>query len=148
MAAIERTHLPGKTFVGLIRGIGLKNGAIATSATWDACDITVVGASEADMALAVNRIRELNGGIVVCAGNKILAEIALPVGGVISTEPMETISDKFHAIQQAAKNLGCTLPDIRLTVAILPSPAIAYLRMCHHGLFDLRQNKFVSLIVD
>ena len=148
VAAIDRTYLPGKIFVGLIRGIGLKHGAIATSATWDSGDIIVVGANDADMAQAVNRIRELNGGVVVCADNKILAEISLPVGGVISTETMETISNKFHAIQQAATKLGCALPDIRITLATLPSPAIAHLRICEHGLFNLRQNKFVDLIVE
>ena len=148
VAAIDRTHLPGKTFVGLIRGIGLKHGAIATSASWDASDIIVVGTSDADMAQAVNRIRELNGGIVVCAGNRILTEISLPVGGIIPTEPMETVSRKLHAIQQAATKLGCTSPDIRLTIATLPSAAIAHLRICAHGLFNLRQNKFVDLIVE
>ena len=148
IAAIERTHVPGKTFVGLIRGIGLKHGAIATSATWDASDIIVVGTSDTDMAQAVNRIRELNGGIVVCADNRILAEISLPVGGIIPTEPMETVSRKLHAIQQAATKLGCTSPDIRLTIATLPSAAIAHLRICAHGLFNLRQNKFVDLIVE
>jgi len=148
VAAIDRTYVPGKTFVGLIRGIGLKHGSIATSASWDSCDIVVVGTSDADMAQAVNRIRELDGGIVVCAGNRILAEISLPVGGIISTEPMETISDKFHALQQAATKLGCTLPDIRLTLAFLTSPAVAHLRICEHGLFNLRQNKFVDLIAD
>ena len=148
LAAIERVYPPGKTFVGFIRGIGLKHGAIASSATWEPCNIMVVGADEADMALAVNRIGELHGGIVVCAGNKILAEISLPVGGTLSTEPMETISRKLHDIQQAADSLGCTIPDIRITLATFPSVAIAHLRVCEHGLMNLRQNKFVDLIVE
>ena len=148
VAAIERNHLPGKTFVGLIRGIGLKQGAIASSAIWDSCDIMVVGANETDMAQAVNRIRQLGGGIVICADNKILAEISLPVGGTISTEPMETIADKLRAIQQVATDLGCTLPDIRTTLAVLATPAIAHLRICEHGLVNLRQNRFVELIVE
>ncbi|MFC1995963.1 adenine deaminase C-terminal domain-containing protein, partial [Chloroflexota bacterium] len=148
MAAIERAYPPGKTFVGFIRGIGLKHGAIASSATWEPCNIIVIGADEADMALAVNRIGELNGGIVVCAGNKILAEISLPVGGTLSTEPMETIAQKLYDIQHAITSLGCTIPDIRITLATFPSVAIAHLRMCEHGLMNLRQNKFVDLIVD
>jgi adenine deaminase len=148
IATIDRTYAPGKTFVGLIRGIGLKHGAIASSATWDSSAIIVIGVSDADMAQAINRIRELNGGIVVCAGGRILDEISLPVGGVISTEPMETISEKFHAIQRAAAELGCPLPDIRLTLATFTSPAIAHLRICEHGLFNLRQNQFVDLIVE
>jgi len=148
VAAIDRFYLSGKSFVGFIRGIGLKQGAIATTATWDSCDIIVVGASDGDMAQAVNRLRELHGGIVVYAGNKILAEISLPVGGLSSPQPMETIAGNLHNIQQAATNLGCTLPDIYITLAILSTPAIAHLRICEHGLVNLRQNKFVDLIVE
>ena len=147
VAAIERSYRSGKTFVGLIRGIGLKHGAIATSAAWDCGDIIVVGASETDMAQAVNRVKELDGGMVVCAGSRILAEISLPVAGLISTQPMETIAGKLHVLQQAATNLGCNLPDIRITLAVLSTPAIAHLRICEYGLFNLRQNSFVDLIV-
>jgi adenine deaminase len=147
VAAIERFHRTGKRFVGLIRGIGLRRGAIATSSVWDCGDIIVVGADETDMAQAVNRIKELSGGMVVCAGNRILAEIALPVAGVISTQPMETLADELHHIQQAATDLGSHLPDIRITLAILPTPAIPFLRICESGLFNLRDNRFVDLIV-
>jgi adenine deaminase len=148
VAAIERFHNTGKSFVGLIRGIGLKHGAIGTSYAWDCGDIIVVGANETDMAQAVNRIKELNGGIVVCAGNKILAEIALPVAGAISTESMETIDTRLREIQRAATELGCNSPDIRTTLAVLPTPAIPFLRICEHGLFNLKQYQFVDLIVE
>ena len=148
VAAIERVHRSGKAFVGLIRGIGLKQGAIATSGVWDCGDIIVVGAGETDMARAVNRVKEIGGGIVVCAGSRISAEISLPVAGLISTQPMETIAGKFHDIQQAAINLGCSWPDIRITLAVLSAPAIAHLRICECGLFSLRENRFVELIVD
>jgi adenine deaminase len=147
VAAIERAHRTGKTFVGLIRGIGLKHGAIATSAIWDCGDIIVVGADETNMAQAVNRVKELGGGIVVYADNRILAEISLPVAGTISTQPMETIADKLYRVQQVATDLGCNFPDIRMTLAVLSTPAIAHLRICESGLFNLRQNSFVDLIV-
>ena len=147
VAAIERAYDTGKTFVGLIRGIGLKHGAIATSSVWDCGDIIVVGAGETDMAQAVNKVKELDGGIVVCAGNRILAEISLPIAGTISTQPMETIAGEFHHIQQAATDLGCNLPDIRITLAVLTTLAIPFLRICEHGLVDVRQNRFIDLIV-
>jgi adenine deaminase len=148
VAAIERSYRTGKSFVGLIRGIGLKHGAIGTSYAWDCGDIMVVGTDETDMAQVINKIKQLNGGIVVCAGNRILAEIALPVAGTISTEPMETIAGRLHEIQRAATDLGCKSPDIRTTLAVLPTPAIPFLRICEHGLFNLRQNQFVDLIVE
>ena len=147
VAAIERCFGTGKSFVGLIRGIGLKKGAIATSSVWDCGDIIVVGADEADMARAVNRIRELGGGTVVCAGGKIVAEMALLVAGEISTEPMEAIADKLERIQRAAEGLGAKSSDIRLTMSVLPTPAIPFLRICESGLFNLKENRFVDLIV-
>jgi adenine deaminase len=76
-----------------------------------------------------------------------LAEIALPVGGGISTQPMETIADKLRHIQQAVTDLGCNLPDIRITLSVLPSPAIPFLRICEQGLVNLRDKHFVDLIV-
>jgi adenine deaminase len=147
VAAIERSFGTGKSFVGLIRGIGLKRGAIATSSVWDCGDLMAVGADEADMARATNRVRELGGGTVVCAGGKVLAEMALPVAGEISTEPMEAIAAHLGRIQKAAKGLGAKSSDIRLTMAVLPTPAIPFLRICESGLFNLRENRFVELIV-
>ena len=147
-AAIERAHHTDKTFVGFVRGMGFKRGAIATSTAWDTCDMVVAGVNEADMAQAVNRIRELNGGIVVCAGGRILAEIALPIGGLITMLPMETISETLSHIQQAAANLGCTQQDIRQTLSVLTTGGIPFLRICEAGLVDIRQNKFVDLLVD
>ena len=147
VAAVERSYQRGKTFVGFIRGVGLKRGAIASSTAADGWDIAVVGASEADMAQAVNRIKELNGGVVVCADNKILAELALPIGGIISTEPMETLAEKLQEVQEAAARLGCVLPDILTALDFLTSGAIPFLRICEQGLIDLRQNRMVDLIV-
>jgi adenine deaminase len=147
VAAIERAYGTGKRFTGLIRGLGLKRGAMATTTTWDCGDIIAVGADESDMALVVNRIKELGGGVVLVAGGSILAEIALPVGGTISTEPVETLAAKFKRIQQAAAGLGAKSPNFTLTLATLPTPAIPFLRICESGLFNLKDNRFVDLIV-
>jgi adenine deaminase len=147
VAAIERAYGTGKSFTGLIRGLGLKKGAAATTDVWDCGDIIVVGADESDMALAVNQVKELGGGLVVCAGGRILAEMALPVGGIVSTEPMETLADKLNRIQKAAAGLGGRSPNFSLTIATLTTPAIPFLRICSSGLFNLKTNRFVDLIV-
>ena len=147
VAAIDRHYLQGKHFVGFIQGIGLKQGAIATSAAWDCSDIIVVGADESDIALAVNRIRTLDGGIVICMKGKVVSELPLPVAGLVSTEPIDKIANKLSEIQRVSTEFGCKVPDIRLTLGVLTTPAIPFLRICSHGLFDLKQNKFVSLLV-
>ena len=148
LAAIERTYIPGKTFVGFIRGIGLKSGAIATSVVWDTTDIIAVGASEADMAQAVNRVVELKGGIVICDEGKILAEMAMPLSGMLSTQPVGVIGQQLTQIQRAAGGLGCSWPDVRLTLCILTTGAIPFLRVCEDGLFDIRKNRLIPLLVD
>ena len=147
VAAIERTYLPGKTFVGLIKGLGLKSGAIATSTSWDCSAIIVVGANEADMAGAVNRVKRLGGGIVVYAKSRVLSELALPLGGIFSTEPMEVLERKMAQLQEAGSSLGCRSSDIRLTISVLSTSAIPYLRICEDGLFNIRENRLVSFIV-
>ncbi|MBI4295968.1 MAG: adenine deaminase, partial [Chloroflexi bacterium] len=146
-AIISRVHSPGKMFSGFIRGLHLKQGAIATTAVWDVSDIGVVGADEADMALAVNRVVELGGGIVVCARGKILAELALPVAGIISEAPMEVIATRHREIQAATTSLGSRLPDTLLTVCVMTTSAIPFLRISDDGLLDVKQNRVVDLIV-
>jgi adenine deaminase len=148
VAAIERVYGTGKRSTGLIRGLGLKKGAVATTDVWDCGDLIVVGADEADMALAVNRIKELGGGIVVCASGRIAAEMSFQVAGTISTEPVETLADRFDRIQRAAAGMGAKSTDFSLTLATLTSPAIPFLRISSSGLFNLKSNRFVDLIVE
>lgn len=147
VAAIDRHHIPGKTFTGFIKNIGLKDGSIATSAAWDCGDVIVVGANETDMAQAVNRIRVLNGGIVICIRGKVVSELPLPVAGLINTGPIDKIANKLREIQGIAIDLGCKVPDIRLTLAVLTAPAIPFFRICEYGLVDLKRNQFVDLVL-
>ncbi len=147
VAVIDRHLRPGRFTTGFIKGFGLKQGAIAASTAWDCGHIIVVGANETDMAHAVNRIRELKGGIVVYAGGKLLTELPLPIAGLFSEESMEEIAGKLNNIQCVAEELGTSLKDIRLSLSIMATPSIPFLRMNEQGLFDLRKNKFVNLFI-
>jgi len=148
VAAIEYLHTGGRTFAGFMRGLGLTKGAIATSACWDSANITVAGDSEADMALAVNRIKELGGGCLACLNGQILAEVPFPIASFISDEPMEKLAEQLAHFQQSAVELGCRWPDVRTTLSVLLTPAIPYLRICEAGLFSVRLNKMVDLLVE
>jgi len=148
IAATDRSHEPGKTFVGFIRGFGMKAGAIASSSSWDTSDIVVIGADDADMALAVNRIYELQGGSVVCAYGKIVAEIHTPVMGIISDAPVEKLAEQMKAIRKAASDLGVGFPDPLLTLAALTGAAIPYLRICEEGLVNLKDGKTLGLFIE
>ena len=146
VAAIDRTHNPGKIATGFIKGFGLKSGAFACSAGWDSSNIVVAGADDGDMAAAVNRIRELQGGAVVCAGAKILAELPLPVFGIMSELPIETIAARLQEIKQAVSRLGVPLPDPLLTLITLSGAAIPYLRICEEGLVNLKNGQTATVV--
>jgi adenine deaminase len=141
VAAIDRTNHPGKTFSGLIRGFGLKSGAMACSAAWDTTDIIVVGTNDADMAGAVNRIHALQGGAVVFEKGEILVELPLPVFGIMSDLPIEEIARRLKHIRKTAAGLGVRHPDPLLTLITLTGAAIPYLRICEEGLVNLKDGK-------
>ena len=147
IAAIDRANVPGNCFTGLIKGLGLKCGAMACSAAWDTSCVVVVGADETDMALCVNRIREMQGGAVVCKGGRVAAELAMPVFGLISELPMEKLVVRLKAIQQAAADLGVSFPDPLLTLIALTGAAIPFLRICEEGLVNFKDGRTVDLFV-
>jgi len=145
VAAIDRTHVPAKRFVGLIKGLGLKAGALACSAAWDTSDIIIAGVDDGDMAIAVNRIRKLQGGVVVVADGTIEAELPLPVFGLMSEESLERVAAKLAEIKASVNRLGCPFPDPLLTLATLTGAAIPYLRICEEGLVNLKDGATVGL---
>ncbi len=148
IAAIDRTHNPGRLFTGLITRFGLKAGAIACSAAWDTSDIVVVGADDSDMAAVVNRIHEMQGGAVVCRAGKIMAEIALPVFGVISDLPLQSLARRLEEVNMAARDLGVPFPTPLLSLITLTGAAIPYLRICEEGLVNLKDGKTLSLFME
>jgi adenine deaminase len=144
VAVVERHGKNGNIGRSFVTGFGLKRGAIASSVGHDSHNITVVGASDEDMALAVNRIRELKGGFVVADNGKITAELALPIAGLMSEKPFETVAAELHVLRDAAKALGCVLPEPFLQVAFLALPVIPHLKLTDQGLFDVDKFEFVA----
>jgi len=144
IAVIERHGINGNVGRGFTKGFGLKRGAIASSVGHDSHNITVVGATDEDMALAVNRLIELGGGFAVADQGRITAELALPIAGLMSLLPFENVAEKLHALRNAAWALGCTLPEPFLQVAFMALPVIPHLKMTDRGLFDVDRFDFVS----
>ncbi len=147
VAAISRARDPGKIGIGLVKGFGLKKGAFVSSGSWDCGSVVVIGASGEDMALAVNRMAELYGGAVVCADGKVLAELPFPLAGVMSDLPLEELAARQQDIQQAVEDLGSKQARAHLSLDVLTSPAIPHLRMSDAGVFNVRENTLVDLII-
>ncbi|KQW29089.1 adenosine deaminase [Rhizobium sp. Root274] len=137
VAVIERHGKNGNHANGFVQGFGLKKGAIASTVGHDSHNICVVGVSEEDMALAANRLGEIKGGFVVVEDGKVTGEIPLPVAGLMSLEPYESVRDTLHNLRKAAYALGTTLEEPFLQVAFLPLPVIPHLKISDMGMVDV-----------
>ena len=137
IAVIERHGVNGNRATGFVRGFGLQRGAIASTVCHDHHNIAVVGADYADMALATNRLGEIEGGFVVVEGGRILAELALPVAGLMSLEPFEVVHAALIELRAAARSLGVTLEEPFLQLAFLCLPVIPHLKITDFGMVDV-----------
>ena len=138
IAVVERHKNTHHIGIGYIQGYGLKSGAVATSISHDSHNIIVVGTSEADMAAAVNRVVELNGGIVVWDGEAPIAEVPLAIAGIMSDEPLVTVNEKLEHAKEVAHTLGVN-PGIDpfMTLSFMALPVIPSLRITTRGVFDV-----------
>ncbi|HEX6143983.1 MAG TPA: adenine deaminase [Geminicoccaceae bacterium] len=144
VAVVERHGRNRNIGRAFVHGFGLERGAIASSVGHDSHNITVVGVDDADMAVAVNRLIELKGGFAVVAGGEVRAELALPLAGLMSLEPFETVRSALIELRAAARGLGCTLPEPFLQVAFLPLPVIPHLKITDMGLFDVDRFELIG----
>jgi adenine deaminase len=143
VAVVARHGVNDNIATAFVNGFGMKRGAIASSVGHDSHNITVVGASEADMAVAVNRLIEIEGGFVVAEGGRVVAELALPVAGLMSLMSFEEVHRALIPLRAAAKSLGVALAEPFLQVAFLPLPVIPHLKITDKGLVDVDRFEFV-----
>ena len=144
---IERTSGRGEKFIGFISGWGQKKGAVATTLCWDAGAIVAIGANDDDLTAVINRVIDLQGGAVVSVDGAFLAEIPLNIGGFISQLKMPEIAHRLEAFQKAVASLGSTLTFTHLTLNVLSTAAIPFIRITEKGYYRLRENDFVNLTI-
>jgi adenine deaminase len=121
----------------------MRRGAIASSIGHDSHNICVVGADDADMAAAVNRLIEIQGGFAVVSDGEVRAELPLPIAGLMSDRSYEWVRDALHPLRAAARGLGVVLPEPFLQVAFLPLPVIPHLKITDLGLVDVDRFELV-----
>jgi adenine deaminase len=144
LAVVERHKASGNIGLGLVTGFGLKRGALASSIAHDSHNIVVVGTSDEDIFTAVSEVERLQGGLVAVAGGKVLASLGLPVAGLLSDEPLETVVAGLERLEQVAGDLGSTLPSPFATLSFLALPVIPELRLTDLGLVDVSEFKLVE----
>lgn len=148
IAVLERHHATGKMGVGLLDGrYGLRNGAIATTIAHDSHNIVVAGDSEADMLAAVREVERLQGGIVMVSGGRVLAELPLPVGGLMSERPAAEVSARLNELLELASSHYHIWEgaDAFMTLSFLALPVIPSIKLTARGLFDVERFAFVGV---
>jgi len=146
IAVIERHKASGRMAVALVKGMGLRKGALASSVAHDSHNILVAGVEEKAMAAAVNELARVGGGFTVVDGRgKVQATLPLPVAGLMSDQPAAVVASEMDKILSAAKELGTKLDQPFLTLAFLALPVIPSLKITDRGLFDVDNFQFVKL---
>lgn len=147
IAVAERHMASGRLGIGLVKGFGLKKGALASSVAHDSHNIIVVGANDQDMMTAVVEVARMRGGQVVVADNEVKTSLPLPIAGLMSDLPLEEVGRRIDEMNAAAHKLGCTLPDPFMTLSFLALPVIPELKVTDKGLVDVKQFQIVPLLV-
>ena len=137
LASIERHGGAGGIGCGLVRGFGLRRGAIASTVGHDAHNLSVAGVDPTDMLLAVRRLADIGGGQCVAEGGRILAELPLPIAGLLSDRSVSEVAAAQHAIDAAYRFLGGSLVDPFMQLSFLPLSVIPHLKVSDRGIIDV-----------
>lgn len=148
MAVIERHHATGNVGLGFVRGFKLKSGAIGSSVGHDSHNILVVGTNDDDMLSAARAIASMQGGFVAVDKGQVLGRVPLPIGGLMSEQPIERVRAELDHLNAATRKLGCDLETPFMALSFLALPVIPDLKLTDKGLVDVRKFDFVDVIAD
>lgn len=148
IAVFERHKASGNVGLGFIKGLEVKEGAVASTVAHDCHNLVVAGANEPDMIFAANAVIESSGGMVAVKGKKVMAQVPLPIAGLMSDKTLEVVSEQVHALGDAWSKLGSTLHSPYITLAFTTLSVIPELRITDKGLLDAVNFKFVSPIIE
>lgn len=137
IAVVEKNRGSGRTAIGFISGYGLGRGAVASSIAHDAHNFTCVGMDDLSMSTALGRLAELGGGIALTLGNKILAELELPVGGLMSPLPFAELRAEIAKLRAALRELRADNPDALMQLSFMSLSVIPELKLTDRGYFDI-----------
>ena len=144
LVVVERHKASGNIGVGLVKGFGLKKGALASSVAHDSHNIIAVGANDFDILKAIEEINRLQGGLVVCANLEILASLPLPIAGLLSPEPLDVVVSQHEIVERTAASLGNLPPAPFAILSFLALPVIPELRLTDLGLVDVNEFKLIK----
>ncbi|MDD5205861.1 MAG: adenine deaminase [Desulfobacterales bacterium] len=148
LAVVERHHGTGRIGLGLVKGFGLKTGALASSVAHDSHNIIAVGVGEEDLLLAVREVVNMGGGISVASGDRVLSRMPLEIGGLMTAALIRDVAVRMEELLRAAASLGCTVPEPFMILSFLALPVIPESRLTDLGLVDVNRFEVVPLFVE
>ncbi|HET90870.1 MAG TPA: adenine deaminase [Chloroflexi bacterium] len=148
MAVIERHRGSGNVGLGFVRGLGLQRGALAGSVGHDAHNLIVAGCDDLSMMTASRAVGELGGGLVAAVGEQVVGSLPLPIAGLMSDQPVETVRQQMNDLVQVSRDLGSALHDPFMALGFLALEVIPTLKLTDRGLVDVEQFDFVPLFPD
>jgi adenine deaminase len=147
MAVIERHKRTGKMGIGFIQGFGMKRGAIAGTVAHDHHNLVVIGADDASIMTAARAAGSNGGGLAVAVGERAVAHLPLPIGGLMSDQPIRKVAEKYESLLGAARELGSGLKDPLMAMSFMALEVIPSLKLTDHGLIDVEKFQIVDLFV-
>jgi len=144
LVVVERHHATGHIGRGLVKGIGLKKGALATSIAHDAHNIVATGVNDHEIMVAIKEIERMQGGLVAVQEGSIMARLPLPVGGLLSSDTLENVVATVEKLEECARKLGSGLDSVFSTLSFLALPVIPELRLTDLGLVDVNSSRIIG----
>jgi len=148
LCVVERHHASGQVGLGLVRGFGLQEGAVASSVAHDSHNVIAAGVNDAEILRAIEGVKTMGGGLVVAGGEGILAQVPLDVAGLMSTRSLSALISRLGGVKRAVSRLGCPLADPFMMLSFLALPVIPELKLTDRGLVDVNQFAFVPLFLE
>jgi len=148
LCVVERHVASGRVGLGLVRGFGLKKGALASSVAHDSHNVIAVGVSDEEILKAVEAVRLMGGGLAVVCGNETISKTPLEIAGLMSTQPLEPLVKQLRAVKKAASDIGCAHEEPFMALSFLALPVIPELKLTDRGLVDVNRFEIVPLFLE
>lgn len=148
LCVVERHKGSGRIGLGMVKGFGLREGAIASSVAHDSHNVIAVGVNDGDLYKAVDAVRQMGGGLAAVRGEEVIAKVPLQVAGLMSVQPLDTLVKDLSSLKHSVSVLGCALNEPFMTLSFLALPVIPELKLTDKGLVDVNRFEIVPLFVE
>ncbi|MBS4207032.1 adenine deaminase [Bacillus sp. FJAT-50079] len=144
LACIDRHHASGQISLGFAHGFQFKKGAVASTVAHDSHNMLVMGTNQEDMAYAANELAKIGGGMIVVDNGQVLAKVSMPIAGLMSDQPLETVVEEVQQLEKAWKEIGCPLHAPFMTFSLIALPVIPEVRISNRGIVDVTEFKLIE----